>query len=89
MNPIKCLWDVLKDKIHEVSVNNKTQLTKRLICVWFHSEKIKVLCVSLINSMPSRVAALKQAKGGQTKYQAVCFFSFYEHLSTKRVFKCY
>ena len=68
MNPIKSLWDVLKDKIHKVSVTNKTQLTKRLIRVWFHSERIKVLWVSLINGMPRRVAALKQAKGGKTKY---------------------
>ena len=68
MNPIKSLWDILKDEIREVPITNKTQLIEHLIRVWFHSEKIKALCVSLINGMPKRVAALKQAKGGQTKY---------------------
>ena len=51
-----------KNEIHEVSVTNKTQFIERLIYVWFHSEKIKALCVLLINGMPRRVAALKQAK---------------------------
>jgi len=41
---------------------------KRLIRVWFHFEKIKALCVSVIDGMPKRVAALKQAKRGQAKY---------------------
>ena len=68
MNPIKSSWDVLKDEIHKVPIANKTQLIERLIRVWFLSKKIKVLCVSLINGMPRSVAALKQAKGGQTKY---------------------
>ena len=39
-----------------------------LIRVWFHSEKFKALCASLISGMPKRVAALKQAKGGERKY---------------------
>ena len=68
MNPIKSLWDVLKDEIHKVPITNKTQLTEHLIRVWFHSEKIKALCVSLINGMPRRVSALKQAKRGEAKH---------------------
>ena len=68
MNPIESLWDILKDEIPKVLIANKTQIIERLILIWFHSEKIKALCVSLINGMPSRVPALKQAKEGQTKY---------------------
>ena len=64
MNSIESLWNVLKDKIHEVYVTNKTQHIEHLIRVWFHFEKFKALCVSLINGMPRRVTALKQAKGG-------------------------
>ena len=36
--------------------------------VWFHSEQIKALRVSFVNGMRRRAAALKQAKGGKTKY---------------------
>ena len=69
MNPIESLWDVLRDKFHKVFITNKTQLIERLIRVWFHSQKIKALFVLLINGMPRRVAGLKQAKVGQTKYR--------------------
>ena len=41
MNPTESLLDVLKDEIHKVSTTNKTQRIKRLVRVWFHSEKIK------------------------------------------------
>ena len=68
MNPIESLWNILKDEIHKVCMTNKIQIIERLICIWFHSEKIKALCVSLINGMPRRVAVLKQPKEGQTKY---------------------
>ena len=73
IDPIKSLWNILKDEIHKVSVTNKTQIIERLIRVWFHSEKIKALCVSLVNGMPRRVAPMKQAKESQTKYYTVCF----------------
>ena len=68
LNPIESLWDVLRDKIHEVLITNKTQLIERLIRVWFHFQKIKALFVSLINGVRRRVVALSQAKKGQTKY---------------------
>ena len=68
MNPMESLWDVLKDEIHEISITSKTQLIERLIRVWFHFEKIKAFCVSLINGTPRRVTALKQAKGDKTNY---------------------
>ena len=68
LNPIESLRDVLRDETYEVLITNKTQLIERLISVWFHFQKIKALFVSLINGMRRRVAALSQAKGGQTKY---------------------
>lgn len=68
MNPIESLWCILKDEIHSVPVTTKTDLIERLINVWFHSDRIKNLCRTLITDMPKRVKALKAAKGRQTKY---------------------
>lgn len=68
MNPIESLWDILKDEIHKEPITTKQTLIQRLIQVWFHSEKIQELCKTLINGMPRRVEALKNAKGCQTKY---------------------
>jgi hypothetical protein len=68
MNPIETLWAVLKNEIHTEPINTKRELICRLINVWFHSQKIQVMCKTLINDMPIRVKALLTAKGGQTKY---------------------
>lgn len=68
MNPIESLWCLLKNEIHEVPITTKKQLIERLIKVWFHSDRIKDLCRTLIRGMSKRVQALKSAKGGQTDY---------------------
>ena len=68
MNPIESMWNQLKDEIHNVPITTKVQLIERLIQVWFHSPKIRKMCQDLIKGMPKRVEALKNAKGGQTKY---------------------
>ena len=68
MNPIESMWSQLKDEIHNVPITTKVQLIERLIQVWFHSPKIRKMCQDLIKGMPKRVEALKNAKGGQTKY---------------------
>ena len=68
MNPIESMWNQLKDEIHNVPITTKVQLIERLIQVWFHSPKIRKMCQDLTKRMPKRVEALKNAKGGQTKY---------------------
>lgn len=68
MNPIESLWCLLKNEIHEVPITTKTKLIERLIKVWFHSDRIKDLCRTLVCGMPRRVQALNSAKGGQTDY---------------------
>ena len=62
MNPIKSLWDILKNEIHSEPITTKHELIARLIRVWFHSDKIKEMCKTLIHGMPSRVKAPKVAK---------------------------
>ena len=68
MNPIEELWSILKNEIHKVPLTTKHALIERLIYVWFHNDKIKNFCRTLITDMPKRVKALKTAKGRQSKY---------------------
>ena len=68
MNPIENVWEVLKNEIHSQPITTKNELIDQLIKVWFHSKQITNLCKKLIESMPNRIKALKDAKGGQTKY---------------------
>ena len=68
MNPIENVWEVLKNEIHSQPITTKNELIEQLIKVWFHSKQITNLCKKLIESMPNRIKALKDAKGGQTKY---------------------
>ncbi|KAL7640865.1 UNVERIFIED_CONTAM: hypothetical protein RMT77_008002 [Armadillidium vulgare] len=57
-----------KNEIHKVPLATKHALIERLIYVWFHNDKIKNFCRTLITDMQKRVKELKTAKGRQTKY---------------------
>ena len=68
INPIKNLWNILRDEIHAKPMTTKRELVQRLIKVRFHSDKAISHCKAFIESMPNRIMALKTHKGGQTKY---------------------
>lgn len=68
MNPIENLWELLKRKIAADNPTTKTELTDSLIKYWHKNEDLKIHCHSLISSMPRRIRALIDAKGGHTKY---------------------
>ena len=51
MNHTESFWNILKGEIHEVPITYKILFIERLIGVWFHSEKSKALCESLISGM--------------------------------------
>ena len=68
LNPIVHLWDHLKKKLGEYKVAPKgiLELWERVEREW---DKIDArVCQNLIESMPRRVAAVLEAKGGYTKY---------------------
>ena len=67
MNSIESLWDMLKDEIHHEPITTKQTLILSFLQVWFHSDKIRELCKTLINLMPRRVKAFNCAKGSKTK----------------------
>ena len=68
INPIEHLWGHLKRKLaeQEVAPRGILELWERVEEEW---NKIDAgVCQNLIESMPRRVAAVKQANGGYTKY---------------------
>ena len=68
MNPIENMWAWFKIRISQYDDDPKSihELWGRVQDVWnrFSQEE----CLKLIESMPERIAALKLAKGGYTKF---------------------
>ncbi len=65
LNPIEHLWGILKWKVEERKVPSIHQLCD-VVEEW---KKIPVAtCEALVNSMPKRVKAVLENKGGHTKY---------------------
>ena len=67
MNPIEHLWGRLKCRFGEYSEPPKGihEYWERLREIWQNLDPI--LCQTLVESMPSRVAAVIKAKEGHTK----------------------
>jgi transposase len=68
LNPIEHLWDYLKRRLsdYEQPPESIHKLWERVQVEW---EKITPdFCARLVNSMPQRIQAVLDAKGGHTKY---------------------
>ena len=68
MNPIEHVWKLLKTKVNKRPKipQNAEELQEALMEEW---ESIDVESINqLIESMPDRVWALREAKGGPTRY---------------------
>jgi transposase len=68
LNPIEHLWDHLKRRLsrYEQVPTSMDELWQRVQTEWTNIPVEE--CVKLIESMPRRVAAVLEAKGGYTKY---------------------
>lgn len=68
MNPIEHLWNEVDRRLRRLPElpKNREDLWNKLLAVWIGIEPEFVQ--RLITSMPDRVAALEQAKGGYTRY---------------------
>ena len=68
LNPIEHLWHYLKKKLNEYEnpPHSLHELWERVEREWNAIDKS--VCQGLIESMPRRVAAVLNAKGGYTKY---------------------
>lgn len=66
LNPIEHLWGILKRKVEERNPSSKEQLKKIISDEW---KKISPdVCSKLVSSMPRRIKAVIENKGGHTKY---------------------
>ena len=68
INPIEHLWQHIKQQLGEYSTMSKGG--------WEIWERVAEVCRNLIESMPRRLEAVIQAKGGHTKYQNSQFLVF-------------
>lgn len=66
LNPIENLWSILDRQVDKGEVTNKTKLFKALNEAWQNIDETYLH--NLVESMPRRLQAVIQAKGGHTKY---------------------
>ena len=67
LNPIENLWAKMKDLVTEKQPSNGKALNQCIKGVWVQDIS-ENYCNSLIKSMPHRLQAVIDAKGGHTKY---------------------
>lgn len=65
-NLIENLWAIMKKKLSEILIKNKSELIEKLTRIW--KEISEDLLTSLINSMPNRIRACIDADGSHLKY---------------------
>ena len=68
LNPIKRTWELVKREIAKETITTKRRLIEKLIQVWYHNPRIKEMIQCCIESMPQRIEAVIQAKGGTKNY---------------------
>ncbi len=66
LNSIENLWGIVKRKMRDTRLNNADDLKTAIKATWASSTPEQ--CHRLIDSMPRRIDAVIQAKGGPTKY---------------------
>lgn len=67
LSPIEHLWDRLKRRVRELPpAANLDELWERVQDAW--NEITPAECKTLVDSMPKRLAAVRAAKGGYTRY---------------------
>ena len=67
------LWAIFKAKVTKPSPKNLAQLEEVVYNVWQNDVELKILCRSMVYSMPDRIGAIMKSRCGFTKYE-FCFF---------------
>lgn len=66
LSPIENLWHILKEEVRKHQHTSKEALKRAVFQEW--ASLSPELCFRLVASMPKRIKAVIQAKGGSTKY---------------------
>ena len=67
LNPIKNFWVAIKDKVADEHPTSAKDLKMAIKCIWPQTITAEY-CKHLVHSMPCRLQAAIQNKGGHTKY---------------------
>ena len=67
LNPIENLWALIKKRLRGHDCTTKTKLIEAILHIWFHDQELKVMCRTLVLSMPTRIQSVIAAKGGHIK----------------------
>ncbi|KAI0217548.1 hypothetical protein LSAT2_030687, partial [Lamellibrachia satsuma] len=67
LNPIENLWTIMKDKVADKQSSSAQNLKQAIKDIWV-TEITREYCESLVYSMPPRIKAVIDSKGGHTKY---------------------
>lgn len=68
LNPIENIWSCLKRRVYAVPNPTINILKDNIKEIWESDAQLKEIVVGCIRSMPKRIAAVIQARGGLTKY---------------------
>ena len=69
MNIIENLWTLLKQEVAKLpAATNREELKERILSGWKNLGRRLDALKNLCDSMPRRVSALVQTRGGPTKY---------------------
>ena len=69
MNIIENLWTLLKQEVAKLpAATNREELKERILSAWKNLGRRRDALKNLCDSMPRRVSALVQSRGGPTKY---------------------
>lgn len=68
LSPIENLWAILKQRLHTQALHTRRCLIERCEEIWNQDLTFRQHCQTLINSMPRRVQACIEARGGPVDY---------------------
>ena len=68
LNPIENVWGIIKRRISSQTTTTKQELISSIIQHWHRNATLSNTLSKLIDSMPKRMQAVIDAKGGHTKF---------------------
>jgi len=68
LNPIENLWAIMKCRIKSLKAVKKEDIISNLIKIWHHDPELLIICQKLVDSMPERIQAVIDGRGGSTRY---------------------
>ena len=68
LNPIENLWAIIKKRFQKSGCSTKTKLIEAIVRIWYHDDEVQNICSTHVDSMPTQISMLINAKGGHIKY---------------------